>query len=206
MHISNLLPAFPTYDLLEITPPVRTNTPSTQQCPPTPRLTKPNNPVPTPPLTTPHPQPLPEPEPPPPTQNALTRNPQASPHPESTKTSTENLTNQQSTYPQYQGHMCPNTTASHHPAFNLLLQYATTGCPADCGPKWTKDHIEAAIRWGPHPSARTPAAATALRQEALQKVTDGTAHLVNWTDIQHNIPPNLKVSPLATVPHKSCQF
>jgi len=33
-----------------------------------------------------------------------------------------------------------------------------------------------------------------------------TAHLVNWTDIQHNIPPNLKVSPLAAVPHKSRQF
>jgi len=42
-----------------------------------------------------------------------------------------------------------------------------------------------------------------VRQEALEKVEQGSARVVKWTDICNEPHPNLKISPLAAVPHKS---
>ena len=42
-----------------------------------------------------------------------------------------------------------------------------------------------------------------LQAKTLEKVEQGYAQLVNWTDIKHNPPPNLKISPIAAIPHKS---
>ena len=58
-----------------------------------------------------------------------------------------------------------------HPAANLLLQYAVEGCPVDCKDNWTLEQLEKAIKRGAHPSARTPRAAKACRDEALVRVT-----------------------------------
>jgi hypothetical protein len=54
-----------------------------------------------------------------------------------------------------------------------------------------------------HHSALSPEAAAQLRDETLEKVTQGYARLVLWDDIKQNPPPNLKVSPIAAIPHKS---
>jgi hypothetical protein len=63
--------------------------------------------------------------------------------------------------------------------------------------------LEAAIWSGAHASANVPEAAKACKKEALKRVKEGMCRLVNWDDIKNNFPKNLKISPLAAVPHKS---
>jgi len=198
MHISNYLPATPTEDprnpspeyhpshshqvtTQHNTPPAQHNTRALQQkLPPEPNHLLPHDPLQLPP------------------ENRTA-------HTNPTKThQPETLTATQSEYPNFTGLMCPHPETNDHQAFNLLLQYATTGCPADCGQPWTQAHLEAAICQGAHPSTHTPDAAMALWAEALEKVRQGFARLVMWDSIKDNPPTNLKISPLAAVPHKSC--
>ena len=63
--------------------------------------------------------------------------------------------------------------------------------------------MQAAIDRGPHVSALIPEAAHQLDLEVAEKEKKGQAKLVKWADIKHNPPPNLKISPVAMVPHKS---
>lgn len=102
--------------------------------------------------------------------------------------------------------MAPTGPALDHPAAPLLLQYAKTGCPADCGKDWTLDQLEAAITRGAHPSARDPVAAKALHEESLEQVEQGFARVVKWEDLKKNLPRKLKISPIAAIPHKSRAF
>lgn len=41
--------------------------------------------------------------------------------------------------------MRPQGGALRHPAADNLLEYATKGCPVDCGRDWTREEIKAAI-------------------------------------------------------------
>ena len=99
--------------------------------------------------------------------------------------------------------MAPAGPALDHPAASLLQHYATNGCPADCGDDWTLQQLEAAIERGAHPSAREPVAAEALYIETMEQVAQGFARLVLWDDLKKHLPANLKVSPIAAIPHKS---
>jgi len=74
--------------------------------------------------------------------------------------------------------MNPTEAAKSHSAYPLLLNYAKEGCPVDCGPPWTHEHINAAIDRGNHPSACTPEAITCLRAETMEKVEAGLATLI----------------------------
>ena len=60
------------------------------------------------------------------------------------------------------GLMSPKIYSHNHTAASLLQTYATQGCPVDCGKIWSKDLIEVALLHGPHKSARSPEARTAL--------------------------------------------
>jgi len=106
----------------------------------------------------------------------------------------------------FHGLMIPRGFTLAHPAAPLLMEYATAGCPANVGPDWTKERIAEAVRQGPHPSARDPDAVTQLRAETLEKVEQGYARTVRWNEIKDDPPPNLKISPVAMIPHKSRQF
>ena len=110
------------------------------------------------------------------------------------------------TRPAHLNNMCPSGLALHHPAAHLLSTYATLGCPTETGACWTPVQMQAAIDRGPHKSALNPDAIIQLRQEVQEKVANGQAHLVNWNDIKSNPPPELKISPIAMIPHKSRQF
>jgi len=99
--------------------------------------------------------------------------------------------------------MCPTGLALHHPVAGQLLHYATEGCPANTGRDWTREEMEAAIRRGPHVSARELDAMTQLAREIQEKVAAGQARIVLWDDIKAAPPPNLKISPVAMIPHKS---
>ena len=102
--------------------------------------------------------------------------------------------------------MNPSSYALKHAAAPLLKQYATSGCPVDAGPNWTIDQIMAALKRGPHQSAYADGAVAFLRDETKEKVENHYARIVNWKDIKDNLPPNLKISPVAMVPHKSKSF
>jgi len=102
--------------------------------------------------------------------------------------------------------MRPDSGISHHPAFDMLFKYATERCLVDCGEPWTREHLEAAILQRTHISAKSTEAATCLQEEALEKVKQGYVEIMNWDDIKENPQPNLKISLLAAVPHKSCLF
>jgi hypothetical protein len=98
--------------------------------------------------------------------------------------------------------MCPRNEVLNHLAGHDLLQYALDGCPVDCGDDWTLEQLEAAILNGALASANIPEAAAACKKEALEGVKEYSCRLVNWIDIKDNFPANLKISPLAAVPHK----
>ena len=104
------------------------------------------------------------------------------------------------------GLMAPSGPAFEHPAAPMLLEFATQGCPVETGPPWPLEVIEGAISKGAHPSAQIDEAATALRNETLEKVEQGYARLVNWDDIKDSPPSELKVHPIAAIPHKSRAF
>ena len=100
----------------------------------------------------------------------------------------------------------PRKEALKHEAASLIDSYATEGCPADCGPDWTRDHIEAALLKGPHSSATKDDALRALVAETKEKVKNGYARILRYGDIKHKLPKKLKVSPVAMIPHKTRYF
>lgn len=102
--------------------------------------------------------------------------------------------------------MDPQPSMQWHDAAALLQHYADHGCPVDCGTPWSTEHLEALLRRGPHISAKSPEAMQALLDETYDKVKNGYARLVRYGDIKSNRPPNLKISPVAMVPHKSRKF
>jgi hypothetical protein len=105
--------------------------------------------------------------------------------------------------PAHRGSMCPGGLATLHPAAPLLLEYAMNGCPAKTGKPWTREEMEAAIKKGPHVSALEPAARSQLQKEVMEKEAKGAVKVVLWEDIKDNPPAELKVSPIAMIPHKS---
>jgi hypothetical protein len=104
------------------------------------------------------------------------------------------------------GLMWPRALANKHQAAPLLSFYSKDGCPTNCGPNWSIEHIEAALLRGPHTSAKSKAAKKCLMKETEDKIKDGYAKIVKWKDIKANVPPQLKISPVAMIPHKSRQF
>ena len=99
-----------------------------------------------------------------------------------------------------------SSKALDHKAATLLASYAEHGCPVDCGEDWTKEHIELMLRRGPHKSARSKNAISALQEETYEKVKNGYAKIVRYGDIKQHRPKKLKISPVAMIPHKSRLF
>jgi hypothetical protein len=83
--------------------------------------------------------------------------------------------------------MHPSNAAAMNPAAKMLLEYAQQGFPIGCGRNWTKDEMQPAVTRG---------------VEALEQVKDGCCKAVKWATIKHSPPPNLKISPIAAIPHK----
>ncbi len=63
-----------------------------------------------------------------------------------------------------------------------------------------------AVARGPHRSALSPKAIAHFKAEATEKVRTKQAQLVQWEDIKDNPPKELKISPIAAIPHKSKDF
>jgi hypothetical protein len=54
--------------------------------------------------------------------------------------------------------------------------------------------------------ALSPEAIAHFKAEATEKVHTKQAQLVRWEDIKDNPPKELKISPIAAIPHKSMDF
>ena len=106
----------------------------------------------------------------------------------------------------YKGSMCPSNLALKHPAAEKLSKYATGGCPTNTGKPWTKAEIWEAVERGPHVSALEEEAIEQLAGEILEKERVGQCKVVLWDDIKDNPPEQLKISPIAMIPHKSRKY
>jgi hypothetical protein len=95
--------------------------------------------------------------------------------------------------------LSPSACVNFHPFTETLRQWEE-GVPVDCGEDWTSEMIEAAIQQGPHKSALTPESITLIEEDVAYQVRAGYAQVVNWETLKENLPPKLKVSPLAVVP------
>ncbi len=109
------------------------------------------------------------------------------------------LTENSQEQPAYRNNMCPKGLALDHPAAATLNEYATYGCLAKTGKPWTKAEIWEAVEQGPHASA----ALEHFIKEAAKKVAMGQATIVKWDTIKDNPPLQMRVSPIAAIPHKS---
>jgi hypothetical protein len=63
-----------------------------------------------------------------------------------------------------------------------------------------------AVAQGPHCLALSSKAIAHFKAEAMEKVRMKQAWLVQWEDIKDNPPKELKISPIAAIPHKSKDF
>jgi len=106
----------------------------------------------------------------------------------------------------YRNSMCPTGRALRHPAANTLREWATFGCPTRTGRNWTKDEIWEVVERGPHRSVTSPEAIEHFAAEIKDKLRTKQARLIAWDDITDNPPPQLKISPIAAIPHKSKAF
>ena len=102
--------------------------------------------------------------------------------------------------------ICPQALTLHHPAAPTLLECAAKGCPTDTGCQWTRDELEAAITKGPHSSALNKDAMVQLATKVDEKVCKGQVQVANKEDIHDNPLANLKILPVAIMPHKSRKF
>ena len=66
--------------------------------------------------------------------------------------------------------------------------------------------MEAAIQRGPHVSAMEPEAMQQLHTEVQEKVQKGQVRVVTWDSIKGKPPRELKISPIAMIPHKSRKY
>jgi hypothetical protein len=95
--------------------------------------------------------------------------------------------------------MSPSACVNFHPFAETLREWEE-GVPVDCGTNWTREMIDAAIEQGPHRSAMTPESIALIKEDVAYQVQAGYAQVVEWEVLKKNLPPKLKVSPLAVVP------
>ncbi len=96
--------------------------------------------------------------------------------------------------------------ALFHPAAELLKDWATYGCPTQTGQPWTQKLMQAAVNRGPHCSVLSDDSIAHFTVEVDKKVKSGQAKLVMQDSIKENPPVELKISPIAAIPHKSKLF
>jgi hypothetical protein len=110
------------------------------------------------------------------------------------------------TRPKHRNAMCPTGLAMSHPATDTLVEWATFGCPTKTGQPWKRADLNEAIAWGPHQSALTPEAIEHFAEEIRAKVRINQARVIEWDSIKDNPPAELKILPIASIPHKSKAF
>jgi hypothetical protein len=99
--------------------------------------------------------------------------------------------------------MSPSASCVNFHPFTETLRDWEEGVPVDCGDNWTRNQIDAAIQQGPHTLALTLESIDLIKEDVAYQVQAGYAEIVEWESLQHQIPAQPKVSPLAVVPQKN---
>ena len=82
-----------------------------------------------------------------------------------------------------------------------LFQFASHGCPADCGPPWPQDVVDLAKTIGPHKSALSPESAALVWEDVSYQQSAGFGRIVAESELfADGGPSNLKISRVAVVP------
>jgi len=102
--------------------------------------------------------------------------------------------------------MCPSGISLQHPMADLLLEYATNGCRVNCGKNWSVEQLEAAVEKDPHIKKQDKVAVEYAWSEALEKQKEGYCDIIKWSKLRKNYPPQLKISPIVAILHKSHPF
>jgi hypothetical protein len=68
--------------------------------------------------------------------------------------------------------MRPQQLTDVHP-FTPTMKQCSHGIAIDCGPDWSWDINEAAVKWGPHPMACTPNAHDLFKANIAYQITAG---------------------------------
>jgi hypothetical protein len=102
----------------------------------------------------------------------------------------------------WRGEMCPSDIATSHPMGELLNEWSQMGCPTQMGRPWSKEEMWEAVQRGQHNSVMSSVALAHFAEEAREKVKAGQATIVEWDSIKDHPPPELKISPIAAMPHK----
>ena len=87
-----------------------------------------------------------------------------------------------------------------------MQEYASNGCLLSIGRDWTLKELEMATERGPHILALEPDAIAQIQVEAREKEAQGFSKIYLWEDLKKHLPKNLKLSPLAMIPHKSRKY
>jgi hypothetical protein len=83
-----------------------------------------------------------------------------------------------------------------HPAAEMLLDWATFGCPTKTGKPWSRSGLEEAIARGPHQSALSPKAIKHFALEIREKFQTKQAQVVEWDSIKEKPTAKLRSHPL----------
>ena len=102
--------------------------------------------------------------------------------------------------------MRPRYQAQQHPAANILNSYSNNGVPVECRPNWSYDKVLTLLLRGPHCSAHTKDTIEQLQAETMEKVKEGYARVLTWGEVKNKLPPQLKLSSVAMIPHKSQNY
>ena len=85
--------------------------------------------------------------------------------------------------------------------YEKLLEFATHGCPAECGPPWPAPVIAAARRTGPHMGANTPENVELIWEDIQYQVDAGFVKVVSAAELFDGDPPaELKILRVAVIP------
>ena len=87
--------------------------------------------------------------------------------------------------------------------YETLMGFATEGCPADCGPDWSEEVLQAALDLGPHPSALLPENVGLVWEDATYQSDAGFVRIVSQSTLLASLWTRLKLSRVAVVPQEN---
>ncbi len=90
----------------------------------------------------------------------------------------------------HRGEMCPAGLALHHPAANLLKEWATYGCPTQTGKPWTREEMQAAIERALTAQLFQMRQSLTSRQRSTKKSASGRLSSSRGTPSRTTLPPS----------------
>jgi len=85
--------------------------------------------------------------------------------------------------------------------YEMLFEFATVGCEAECGPPWKEDVMAAARAAGPHVSAMLDDSIELIWEDVSYQQAAGFVDIVKESDLFNGkTHPNLKISRVAVIP------